>query len=419
MAVSDPQRRTNVRRAADDHTISTLARATFGGVLAAAMAVSVFGRGAFGILSPILIAEMSLTRAQIGWLVTAFALTGAVLSPAAGRFVDAVGGRSALITVFGLSAIGMFAVAASPTYLLLVVASLVAGLGQATANPATNKAIAQQVPVGRRGVITGIKQSGVQIGIVLGGIFLPVGAATLGWRPTMALAGVAACIIGVVAHLSTGADPVSDTAVATPRRREPIPADTIWLSLYGFIMGAVGGALLTYVPLFAEERIGFTVAAAGIVVAMIGAAGVVGRIVWGHFSERLTHFGRALVWMGILSAVSTLLIWAGEVWGGPALWLGAALNGASAQSWMAVAMLATMATAGHAATGRASGIVVLGFLAGQAAGPPAFGYAVDATGLYDAAMLGTTIASLLSAGLALVWMRGAGTSRRKSYGLST
>jgi cyanate permease len=45
-------------------------------------------------------------------------------------------------------------------------------------------------------------------------------------------------------------------------------------------------------------------------------------------------------------------------------------------------MLAVVDDAGPVAAGRASGVVMFGFLAGLGAGPPLFGYTVDATGSY-------------------------------------
>ena len=60
--------------------------------------------------------------------------------------------------------------------------ALVGGVGQAIANPATNKLISMHVPPGKRGIITGIKQSGVQAGTFLGGLLLPVITLSFGWR---------------------------------------------------------------------------------------------------------------------------------------------------------------------------------------------------------------------------------------------
>ena len=58
----------------------------------------------------------------------------------------------------------------------------VVGIGQTLANPATNKMIAHEVPPGRRGLITGIKQSGVQAGAFVAGVAFPAAAVAVGWR---------------------------------------------------------------------------------------------------------------------------------------------------------------------------------------------------------------------------------------------
>ena len=68
-------------------------------------------------------------------------------------------------------------------------------------------------------------------------------------------------------------------------------------------------------------------------------------------------------------------------------------------------MVAVMVEAGVAATGRASGVVLFGFLTGLGIGPPIFGAIIDATGSYDLMWL---LSALAAAGAAIViaaWQR--------------
>ncbi|MGF1617997.1 MAG: MFS transporter [Acidimicrobiia bacterium] len=137
-------------------------RTAFTLLLGAAMAVATFAGPAFAVLARFLIDKFGLTRAGFGWVVAAFSTVGALASPAVGRLTDSMGGRKALAAIFFLGGLGMLAIASAPTYLWLITAAGLTGLGQAFGNPGTNKLISVHIPVGRRGAITGWKQSGVQ-----------------------------------------------------------------------------------------------------------------------------------------------------------------------------------------------------------------------------------------------------------------
>ena len=64
-------------------------------------------------------------------------------------------GRTALISVFVLSAAAMLGVALAPTYGLLLAAAAVAGVAMGSANPATNRLVVETVPRARWGTVTG------------------------------------------------------------------------------------------------------------------------------------------------------------------------------------------------------------------------------------------------------------------------
>src|SRR5690606_27404182 len=90
--------------------------------------------------------------------------------------------RSTGLTL-AIAVIGFLAIGAAPSYGWLAGVSILCGVVQGLANPATNRLIMSQAVLGRRGLLTGVKQAGVQAGNFLGGILLPIGAASaMGWR---------------------------------------------------------------------------------------------------------------------------------------------------------------------------------------------------------------------------------------------
>ncbi len=99
-------------------------------------------------------------------------------------------------------------------------------------------------------------------------------------------------------------------------------------------------------------------------------------------------------------AASSILLAATSV-GPAALWAGALATGIGSSTWNSVGMLAVMGEAGPERAGRASGVVMLGFLTGLGAGPPLFGLSVDVSGSY-ATMWGLSIAAA-AAGTLVAW----------------
>jgi cyanate permease len=81
------------------------------------------------------------------------------------------------------------------------------------------------------------------------------------------------------------------------------------------------------------------------------------------------------------------------------------ITGASTSAWNSVGMLATIDEAGPALTGRASGVVLLGFLTGLGIGPPLYGATVDATGSYTLMWVISIAAAMATTGFVWVWKR--------------
>ena len=178
------------------------------------MGASTFGLVVFAVLAAELIEEFGVDRWQVGALVTAMTISGALISPSVGTLTDRIGARRATVVTLIASGGALAAMSVSPVFALVAFFALVGGVGQAIANPATNKLISMHVPAGRRGVITGIKQSGVQVGTFLGGLLSAVLARRVevsvergkafGVWPRLALALGGGILVGYASALASG-----------------------------------------------------------------------------------------------------------------------------------------------------------------------------------------------------------------------
>lgn len=371
-------------------------RFSLAAVTATAMGVATFGQSAFGVIASNLIDEFEVDRWQIGILVSASGFTGALLSPAFGRLTDRVGSVKSVNGVLILGMVAMAIVAVAPSYAILFTGALLTGLPNGWTNPATNALIVDNVVAGARGVITGIKQSGVQMGAFLGGLMLPPIASAANWRVAYAsfLVLPAAALVGMWRRPEVEREPRP-----VGEARAPIPTAVKWIAVYGTITGLGVSATTTFLPLFAEESVGWTKTQAGLLIATVGLVGVVSRITWGSVSERWLGHGRTLRLLGAQSAVGAILLALAASGNAPSWVLvpTALLFGSGAVAWNAVGMLAVMDYSAPELVGRGTGLAMLGFLTGVGLGAPLMGFSVDRLGVYTPGWLVLAVLFSISA----------------------
>ena len=354
------------------------------------------------VLASALIEEFDITRTQFGLLGLAGGLVAAAGSPFAGRVTDRIGGRNGVLVVLAGAAGAAVLFAGAPVFGAMFAGAGLAAVAGAAGNPATNKLIAQQLAPGRRGMVTGLKQTGPQVGSFLSGALAPWGAATIGWRPTVLVIGaLMAAAVPLVLRLI----PVEDGAhTRAERDRSPLTPGIGWVAVYGTLIG-LGGSSTFLLPLFVEESLGQSPRVAGAAAALLGIVAIAGRFQWARIAERRAGPAPTMTLLaaGSIVAMGAMLISieAGTAW----MWLGTVILGLSASSWTAVAAISVIALAGPGGAGRASGIVWLGFLGGLGVGPPVYGFTVDQSGSYALMWWLSLAAFALAATVALAWMR--------------
>ena len=357
-------------------------RLAFTSLLFAAMGAATFLTSSLGILATFIIDDLAISRAELGVVLAVVNVAAATLSPVVGRITDRIGGKAAIVVLFGLAGAAFLLLGVAVGYVVLLVAAITGAVSNAFANPATNKLIAEDIPTGERGLITGIKQSGVQGGIFLGGLTVAIG-----WRGAYLIVAALPLVFALLSLWLVPATPAS-TSPRSQRQRSQLPAAIWWLAGYGFLAG-FSGSVTYLVPLFAEETLGLSPIAGGVAMSVIAVVAVAGRIVWSRFAERSTAYRGSLLTMAWLSLLSAALFFASGEIGAWLLWPATVAIALGSSSWNSVGMLAVMVEAGVAATGRASGVVLFGFLTGLGLGPPVFGAIVDGTELVVAAPPGS------------------------------
>ena len=379
-------------------------RALFATNLAMAMGMGIFALFGVAVFAPVVVTELGLSRTQLGSLTTVAFIVAAATGGPAGRWVGVLRARTVMYVVFGVGAVAVAAMVLAQSLVWLWAAALLCGFSQSVANVITNQLVADHIPFGSQGVQIGIKQSGPPIAQTFIGFALPPLALLTGWRVAVA-SGIVLGLAGLVAtRLIVPADqPRQERGTQGTGARVRDPA-VLRLALYTGLAGLTIQAVLTYVPLYSFERVGFTATVASMTAGVVGGAGIIARIGW----VRMTEDREPLETLAVLSAISfcgLLLLLASQYVGGWALWLGLLAFGSSTMAVTSVVMLAVIRTAGSEGSGRASGVVVRCLFLGGLVGALSFGALVDATESYTLGWGAVATVLFVQGALAIVWRR--------------
>lgn len=252
-----------------------------------------------------------------------------------------------------------------------------------------------------------MKQSGVQLGAFAAGLPLTALAGGIGWRGAVWTAAATAALAALWARRALPADP--PTAPAGPRA-PLVPRGAIaWLAVFSLFLGCGIASVNTYLALFGAQRLGMGPTAAGALVAVLGVAGIAGRVGW----SKAARPGRAEWLPGALAAgaVGAAVLLAAAPTVRPLVWVAAVAVGVFAVSANAVSMVLVMQRSAPGRAGQDSALVAAGFFTGFAVGPLLFGPLANA-GRYGTGWLLVAAEFGVAGAIGLTWaMRERGRGR--------
>lgn len=262
-----------------------------GAALLVQVAISVVIQG-FPALVPFAKVDLHLTNAGAGVFATVLSVGTMVALLPAGWAVDAVGDRRVLVAGGLATAALAVAAAVTPTFALLIPVLIVLGFAGATPTPAGSTAIVSAFAAKDRGLVIGLRQTGIPLGGAIAALLLPAVAAARGWRDAIVVAGVLAGASAVTAWwLMRG--PVAATSDRERARldlaalRRAANHDATYTGIAGSFLTVGQFVLVSYIALYVIEvgHASFAVGSIFLVAANVG--GVVGRLAWGGVSDRL------------------------------------------------------------------------------------------------------------------------------------
>ena len=367
-------------------------------------------------LSPSLVEGFALTRLQVALIVPSIYLGGLLFSMPAGRLADRLGVRPTLLGGLAVGAAGLLAGALAPGFPAFLAFLFVAGTGWSVVNPALGKAIMDLFPAGERGMAMGIKQMGLTLGGVVSALVLPPVAVALGWRAAIVTCGLVVALpvvlswrlLGTLDAAAVAAPPAPGTAARSRpawTRRPPV----VVFFASGLVFGMVQAAVLSYLPLYTIQALGFDTIGAGLLVASSQAGGAVSRLVLGAASDRWLAAQRS-AWLAATGAVGAGVFLLYACWSVSTPLAAGALAfaaGIGAYGWVGIFFVISAEIGGPREAGLLSGVAFASIVAGLLIGPSVFGLLLEGFDSYTvpwvafASLSAMVTATMLGAGPAI------------------
>jgi MFS family permease len=362
------------------------------------------------IASPAFMAEFGWDESWIGYLSAANILGAMCILLGGMGLLRRMGSVLALQVsiMIGAAALLLFQF---PFIAVALVASALVGFSNGTANPAGSEVLMRYTPPGHHNLVFSVRQAGVPLGGVAAGLAIPLLVEWAGWRTALAISAAAA--FAVTALLLPLRGRIDGPREGVPLRW-PRPADIarplrslsgapgLWrIVLVGAVFSVAQSCWFTFAATHLVVWLKYPLATAGLVFAVMQAAGVVGRIALGLIADRVSSAATLAAVAVLSAAVTAAFALAQPDWPLWSMMLIAAVAGTTVSGWngVQVAEAARRSPRGLIAE-TAAGNVIMVFVSNMLA-PVLFAAFVAITGRFDIAFLVAGLCSLVC--LPLLW----------------
>ena len=260
-----------------------------------------------------IVAELKLTDAQFGWVLSAFAFGYALLQTPSGILADRLGARRVLAAIVTGWSIFTGLTALSWNFVSLLVVRFCFGAGEAGAFPGMARAVFSWIPLRERGLVKGINFSASRLGAAVTMPLLPLLIDALGWKSSF----VVLMLVGFVwaaawwlwfrddpaTHpaisraeldvIAAGRPPASPAAVAPLALGRMFRSGALWLMMgQYFASNFTFFFCLSWLFPYVQKTYGLTFTQAGFFAMVPLLAGAAGNILSGWLVDALYRRGR-------------------------------------------------------------------------------------------------------------------------------
>lgn len=258
-------------------------------------------------LLPQLTAELGITEAQVGLLITVFAASVVVATAPLTHLTRSVPRKSLLIALLAVFAVANLVAALAPSYAVLLAARIIGGAAHGVFWAVVTPYAARLVTPQRLASAVAIATGGATVASVAG---LPLGTllgAAVGWRVSFAV--IAALVVVIAVLIVIVLPPVEHrvTDAPSPARFAAVRDATfapVMVLCATIVLVTLGHATFyTYIAAWVIDVAGFAVADVAGILLLFGAAGAVGLVVAGVLGDRFPRALLPVLLIGVTASV--------------------------------------------------------------------------------------------------------------------
>ncbi|MDA4112164.1 MAG: MFS transporter, partial [Thaumarchaeota archaeon] len=231
------------------------------------------------------------------------------------------------------------------------------------------------------------------VGASIAGALLPVIGVDFGLGASFIAAGILALLGSIFLFGYKESERIPSSKNGLPFLREGLSLslrnrDLIRVGAVGFFYASVQAAVVTYIALFAQNVLGYSVVLAGLLLSLVNVTGTIGRPVFGLISDRILRGNRIYDLLAISTTSTVSLFLLSTIRFGTNILILipiVALLGFGALGWNGVflALSGEYSDPGYEGVGTSLAFSLA--MAGQVVGAPLFGIIVERTGKFSIA----------------------------------
>ena len=274
----------------------------------------------FYLLLPLIGKELGLSYAEIGFIMTAQHAVGALTNIPGGVIVDSIGykGRLMAISLFWVG-FPYLLMAFTESYWMLLVCMILIGMGNNLWHPAAISTLGMRFPE-RKGLALSIHGMGGNFGEALAPLLIGALLAAYSWRTVVVInlipgLAMAALLLAYLGSMRLYARDAALDKAATENwtlagylaQLKPLVANraVVMIAACSFFRSGAQSALLTFLPLYLANQMGFSPTAVGFSLFLLQAVAFGSAPLAGYISDRM---GRKSVLSGAMIMTALVMV---------------------------------------------------------------------------------------------------------------
>ena len=296
--------------------------------------------------APAIAADLGVAGERVGVFISIVYGVGMISAILSVSFIHRYGAVrvSQVILLAGIAMIT--AASLGGTVLALALSAVLLGLGYGATAPTSSHLLMRRTPPSIRNLVFSIRQIGVPLGGVLGGLIVPPLVLGFSWQTAIGVQIVPALILLVLLQVvrrtydddRNPAHAITASGMLGPLRLLRSLPEIRSLTLAVFFYAGMQLCFVSFMSVHLTSRAGFDLVGAGQMLAAYQISGVITRPIWGVIADRWIPAPRMLALMGLVMAAMGVLAGtfsADWPWGG--IVLVAVVAGATASGYTGIA----------------------------------------------------------------------------------